>query len=150
MPRGFFAASTGIATALGVVVALLMASQAGGEGMTLAAITGCVLAFGATCVVALIGPPLVTQDRFGMVVLGTSAIRVVLVLAAMILLTEAAGLPKRPVVIGLLGGVLPIMVAEAFAAVVLIHRREKAEVRTGATASPRTAPATAPANGRNG
>ena len=128
MPRGFFAVSCAVATIAGMGIGIAMASGAGGEGMTLTAIAGAILAFGAMCIVPLIGPPLVTADRFGLVVFGVSGLRTMLVLGAMLLLIEALGLPRRPVVTGLLGGVLPIMIAEAFAAVVLIHRRDQSRI----------------------
>lgn len=119
-----FALACGVATVAGIAIALALASRGGGEGLTLAAVAACIAAFGALCLVPLMGPPLVTSDRFGMVVFGVSGVRTMLVLGAMIGLTEGAGLPKTPVVHALLGGVLPIMVGEALAAAWVIHRRD--------------------------
>ncbi len=141
LQRRTFAIATGVATAVGVGIAAAIASRAGVDATTMGAIITSILAFGALCIVPIMGPPLVTDDRFGMAVFAISGVRTMLVLGAMMVLTEVAGLPKQPVVHGLLGGVLPIMFTEAFAAAWLINRRDAAtqSIKTGAPTAPRSA-----------
>lgn len=141
LQRRTFAIATGIATVVGVAIAAAIASKAGVDSTTMGAIITSILAFGALCIVPIMGPPLVTDDRFGMAVFAISGVRTMLVLAAMMVLTEVIGLPKQPVVHGLLGGVLPIMFTEAFAAAWLINRRDAAmhSIKAGATPAPRSA-----------
>ena len=145
LQRRPFAIATGIATVVGVAIAAAIASRAGLDstvmGTTMGAIITSILAFGALCIIPIMGPPLVTDDRFGMAVFAISGVRTMLVLAAMMVLTEVMGLPKQPVVHGLLGGVLPIMFTEAFAAAWLINRRDAAlqSIKAGATPAPRSA-----------
>jgi hypothetical protein len=111
----------GLALGLGVFI-----SQAlGGEGTTLLAVGGALLACVLLSVIPMLGRPLVTPDNWGIVVLGVSLGRTLLALGAMAIYVEMSGLPRRPVVIPLLTCTLVLMVAEAVTAVWLLSRRDR-------------------------
>lgn len=121
--------------ALGMLAACAAAVAAGlgiasvsGEPVT----SGTLLAIALTlvagltlCALPLAGPPLVTPDRWGLMVLAASMGRTLLVLLAMLVLVEGQGLPKKPVGFGLLAGALIMMFAEAAIAVHLLMKRER-------------------------
>lgn len=109
----------------GGTVGAASAASMGGSTMTLASI-GLVLGLGAVlALVPLMGPPLVTAERWGMVVLCISGLRTMLAMFAMMVLIQILQLERKPVVFGLLTGTLVMMIVEAAAAVVLLSRRER-------------------------
>ncbi|MDX2117493.1 MAG: hypothetical protein SFY96_04845 [Planctomycetota bacterium] len=121
----------GVASVVALGAALLIAGavyegSAEARGMTLACIGAVIAAGAALCVVPLLGPPLVTPDRWGMIVLGISGGRTLLGMGAMLILIEAFAMDRKSVVYGVLAGVTTLMIAEAVVAVLLLSQRERA------------------------
>jgi hypothetical protein len=121
----------GVASVVALGAALLIAGSVyegspEARGMTLACIGAVVAAGAALCVVPLMGPPLVTPDRWGMIVLGISGGRTLLGMGAMLILIEAFAMDRKAVVYGVLAGVTTLMIAEAVVAVLLLSQRERA------------------------
>lgn len=125
IPRLPFAAICAVASCAAVTLGVLVASQAGGAGETLFSIAGVLIVASALCLIPLIGPPLVTPERWGIAVMLASGARTMVALFALLVLIEVHGAPRRPVVFGVLTGVTILMTAEAVAAVWLLSRRER-------------------------
>ncbi len=125
IPRRPFALVCALGVVLSVGAGVGVAASAGASSMVLLAIGAVLLAGGALCVLPLLGPPLVTPERWGLVVMMASMARTGLAMVAMLYMVEVLGLPRRPVVIGLLTGTLIMMAIEALAAVWLLSRRER-------------------------
>lgn len=125
IPNRPFALVMGVTSAVALGLALLASWAAGGDAPTLLAIAGVMLAACAVGLVALIGPPLVTPTNWALVVLASTMMQTMLALGAMLVLIEISGLPRRPVVIGLLAGTFVLMIGEAVAAVWLLARRDR-------------------------
>lgn len=138
IPRRPFAIGCGVGAIVSIGLGLLIASAMGGGGggggvgdggSQVLISVGFVLAVGAALsLVPLAGPPLVTPERWGLVVMGVSAVRTFAVLGMMLLLLEGQGLPRKPVVYAILAGTFVMMVVEASVAVYLLGRREQARV----------------------
>ncbi len=148
--RSRFALMMGLATVCATALAGgLAASADGANTSTTLIVCGLVAASVLLSVVAMLGPSLISDDMWGMAVLGTTALRTMLAMGAMLMLIEVFSLPKEPVVYGLLGGVILLCFAEAGAAVWQIQKRDAARARSRATGhanenpSPQ-APGTAP------
>ena len=124
IPRAPFAVAMAAATVAALGVGLWLASEQGASGATLMAIGGVIGVCAALCIVPLFGEPIVTPERWGLVVMGCSAARTMLAMFGMLVLIEAQGLDRKPVVYGVLSGALILMVIEAATAVWLLSRRE--------------------------
>ncbi len=129
-----------VSCAVAIAAGLFMAWRGGADADTLVAIGIALGVLASVCVVPLLGPPLVSDDSWGMVVLGTGAMRTMLALGAMLVLIEMQGLPRRPVAAGILTGAVMMMVAEAVAAVRLLawRDRQKAALRGAMGTSDKT------------
>lgn len=125
IPRTPFALSM-LAATLTAVAACAMVSLGAGAGVeTSLLLSGVVAVLGLMAMVALIGPPLIAPEMWGLVVLGISAMRTFLALGAMLVLIEVAALDRRPVVLGILSGTGILLIVEAAVAVVLLNKRER-------------------------
>ncbi len=117
-------------------VAAAATASAAVPPMTLAAIAA-VLALGVVIAFApLIGPPLVTPDRWGLIVLMVSGARTLLAMGAMMAMIQILHLERKPVVYGVLTGTVVMMTVEALAAVALLNRRERLRASPSLTRSP--------------
>lgn len=125
IPGRPFALVCGLGLLISVGVGLLVASGAGGDERVLLAVGG-VLAFGgALFVLPLLGPPVITPERWGLGVMLASMLRTGVALGAMLLLIEVQGLPKRSTTMGILFGTFVMMGVEAVAAVWLLTVRDR-------------------------
>lgn len=130
IPRSLYALLMTGAGVAALAAGLLVARAAAAEGDAdfLLPVAGSLLFSIALAVVPLLGPPLVTPPRWGLVVLGVTATRTLVAMGAMLILLEILGLPRRPVVYGLLSGTLLLLVADAIGAVWLLSRRDAARI----------------------
>lgn len=118
-----------VATLCAVGASVLLAGRAeGADSASLLAVGGTVLAGAALAVFAVLGPAFIKDEHWGLAVLGVSAARTMLAMFAMLILIEVAGLPRQPVVHGLLAGTIILTTAEAAGAVWQLQRREAARV----------------------
>ncbi len=132
IPRKPYAMVMLIACAASIALGIGIAAIAGAAGEHGGDQTRVMLAIGLTmlaglslCALPLAGPPLVTAERWGLMVLMASVGRTLLVLSAMVVLVEALGLPRQAIGYGLLSGALLMMFAEAGIAVHLLMKRER-------------------------
>lgn len=137
--RTRFALIMGAATVCATgVAAALAASTDGATTNTTLIVAGIVAASLLLSVVAMLGPNFISDDAWGLAVLGTTAMRTMLAMGAMMMLIEIVKLPKEPVVYGLLGGVLLLCFAEACAAVWQIQKRDAARSKAATETSNNT------------
>ncbi len=131
--RARFARIVGVA-ALCATAAAAALSSSGDEGTPTVAFTvaGMMLVCAGMAVFALL-PALIKDDIWGLAVLGITAAQTMFAAGAMLVLIEAAGLPRVPVVYGLTVGVLVLILAEAIAAVWQLQHREAARASTAQT-----------------
>lgn len=128
IPRLPFAAICGLGALASVAGGVGMASSMGGSPDTLVGVGIALALLAGLCLAALAGPPLVTDDNWGLVVLGVSGVRTMAALGAMLVLVEVQGLDRKPAVYAMLAGTVVMLVAEAGAAVWLISRRDRQRV----------------------
>jgi hypothetical protein len=124
IPKAPFAIAMAAGTLAALAVGVWLAASQGGEGATLLAIAGVIAACAALCVVPLLGEPVVTPERWGLVVMGCSAFRTLIAMFGMMVLIQVQGLERKPVVYGVLSGAFLLMTVEALAAVWLLNKRE--------------------------
>lgn len=108
-----------------MAVGVGMASAVGGSAATLMGVGVALTLLAGLCLAAMVGPPLVKPETWGLVVLGVSGLRTMAALGAMLVLVEVQGLDRKPAVYGLLLGTMVMLVAEAGAAVWLISKRDQ-------------------------
>jgi hypothetical protein len=125
IPRTPYATAIGAAGLLSIVLGTGIAASAGGDWGVQSAVATVLVMGALLAALPLVGPPLVTPERWGMIVLGVSAARTFLAAGAMLILLEVQGLDRRPVVYGVLSGTLLMMMLEAAAAVWMLTRRER-------------------------
>lgn len=123
--RQSYAISMTACCLMAIGVGMAAASAAGAEGETLVAILVALLACASLTIIPLIGPPLVTSDRWGLAVMATSAGRTMVALMGMLILLEVQNHPRKPVVYALLVATLVMMIAEAAIAVRLLAKRDR-------------------------
>lgn len=126
IPRLPYAAMVGFGALVSIGAGVWVAAAVGGQAGVQTSVAAVLVIGVLLAVVPLMGPPLVTPDRWGMMVLAVSGIRTMLAMGGMLVLIEVQGLERRPVVYGLLTGTLLMMAIEAMAAVWLLSRRERA------------------------
>jgi hypothetical protein len=125
--RARFAQIMGVATLCAAAAAGGIAWAAeGGNTTTTLVIVGLVIASLLPSVVAMLGPSFISDEAWGLSVLGTCAMRTMLAMGAMLLLIEMVKLPREPVVFGLLAGAMILTLTEAGLAVWQLQRREAA------------------------
>lgn len=130
--RGPYALLVGGASLAAVGAALLVAQKIGADERTLLALSGALMLCAGLCVIPSLGAPLVTRERWGLVVMGVSAARTLVGMGAMLVLIEGLGLANRPVVMSMLTGVGIMMVVEAAVAVWLLAKYPPTPVRSSA------------------
>ncbi len=128
IPRGLYAAIMVCGVALSVILGVAIAAQQEGAAGTLLSIGIALGLCGSIALVALVGPPLVTTERFGLVVLGSTAARTMVSVLLILVLTQVQGLAKRPVAYGVMSGTFVLLIIEAAAAVWLLARIDRARV----------------------
>lgn len=129
IPRVPYAITMLCASAVAIWAAYAVATAQGAEGPVLASVMGAAVIASLMSGVALLPAPIVTPERWGLIVLGTSGARTMLALGAMLLMLEVQGLPRTPVVYGILAAVFVLMTAEASVAAILLNRRERQRAR---------------------
>lgn len=126
-----------ISIALGVIVARLAGPDVS-VGVLWA--VGTALAVGVTtCVIPMLPSPVVKAETWGLSVMMASVMRTLLTMGILLFMLEAQGLPRKPVVFGVLAGAFVMMMAEAMVAVLLLSRRDRARAALktgGASQSP--------------
>lgn len=131
--RGPYALLVGGASLVAVGAALLVAQNIGADERTLLALSGALMLCAGLCVIPSLGAPLVTRERWGLVVMGVSAARTLVGMGAMLVLIEGLGLENRPVVMSLLTGVGIMMIVEAAVAVWLLAKYPPTAVKLRGT-----------------
>lgn len=126
IPRGLHAAIMIGGVVLSVILGVAIASQQEDATGTLLSIGIALGLCGSIALIALVGPPLVTQERFGLVVLGSTAARTMISVLLILVLTQVQGLAKRPVAYGVMSGTFVLLIIEAAAAVWLLARIDRA------------------------
>lgn len=132
IPRMMYGVTMAVSCAAAIGAGLFMADRAGANADALGAIGIALAVLASVCIVPMLGPPLVSGESWGMVVLGCGAMRTMLALGAMLVLIEIQGLERRPVVMGILTGAMMIMIAEAVVAVRALAARDRMRVVAGA------------------
>lgn len=133
IPRAPFALAMLCASIAALAAAYFLSTGQGAQGPVLSSIMGAVVIACLMSGVALLGSPIVTPERWGLVVLGVSGARTILALGGMLILLEVQGLPRKPVVYGLLSAVFILMTVEASVAAILLNRRERQRARGSAS-----------------
>lgn len=145
--RARFALIMGVATVCATGLAAGLAASADGANTnTTLIVAGIVAASLLLSVVAMLGPNFISDDAWGLAVLGTTAMRTMLAMGAMVMLIEIVKLPKQPVVYGLLGGAILMCFAEAAAAVWQIQKRDIARGKASAADESNDTPSPQAAN----
>lgn len=147
IPRAPYAAAMAAATVAALGIGLWLAAGQGASGATLMAIGGVIGACAALSIVPLLGEPVVTPERWGLVVMGCSAARTLFAMFGMLILIQMQGLERKPVVYGVLAGAFILMTIEAAVAVWLLGRRESRRISRGGTKISHTTAAGEPAGG---
>lgn len=129
-PYALFAGGGCLLSAIG---AAFVAVRTGAGESGLLAIVGVLALCVGVCIAPLMGPPLVTRERWGLVVMGASLARTLVVMGGMMVLIEAMHIDRRPVVYSLLTGGLMMMAIEAIVAALLLNRRTSPGVHAGST-----------------
>ncbi len=125
IPQGLYAAIMIGGVVLSVILGLAIASQQEGATGTLVSIGIALGLCSLVALVALVGPPLVTPERFGLVVLGSTAARTMISVLLILVLTHVQGLAKRPVAYGVMSGTFVLLMIEAAAAVWLLAKIDR-------------------------
>lgn len=113
-----------VSVVLGVVVARMVGPDVS-VGVLWA--VGTALAVGVTtCVIPMLPSPVVKPETWGLSVMMASVMRTLLTMGILLFMLEAQGLPRKPVVFGVLAGAFVMMMAEAMVAVLLLSRRDRA------------------------
>lgn len=123
IPRALYAGIMAIATLVAFGVGLWVADRNGADGPVLMSIAVALAAVASLTIIPLLGESLIRPDRWGLSVLACSGIRTLIAMGAMLILIEAQGLPRKPVVYGVFGGSIVLLVIEAAAAVWLLNRQ---------------------------
>lgn len=131
IPRLGYGVTMAVSCAAAIGAGLFMANRAGANADTLGAVAIALTVLASVCVVPLLGPPLVSDQSWGLVVLGCGAMRTMLALGAMLVLIEVQGLERRPVVMGILIGAMGMMIAEAAVAVRALAARDRHRLGNG-------------------
>jgi hypothetical protein len=106
---------------LGALVGVGTCAGMGGAGPAMAAV-GAVVAIAALIGLApVLFPPLARSDRFGLVVLAATMLQTLLAIGAAVALVFLFDLPRRPVVLGAVGGVFLVTMLQAIVAVTLLN-----------------------------
>jgi hypothetical protein len=97
-----------------------------GSDFSLALAVAGVLALGSMlCIVPALGRRWFEDRHWGLVVMGVSVTRTMVALGAMLIMLEVAGLPRKPVVYGVLAGTFVMMMVEAIVAVLIINQHDR-------------------------
>lgn len=126
--RGIYALGMAIVSVLAIALGLIVTRAVGGPDIgqsVLVAVGAALLLSAAFALIPMVGPPLVPSDRWGMAVMMASMGRTLAAMGAMVMLLEVQGLPRKPVVYGVLSGVFVMMMAEAMIAVWLLNKRDR-------------------------
>lgn len=110
--------------ALGAGVGLGMSVE-GANSSTAMGLAGVLIGLAGLSVIPAMGKPLISEENWGLAVLGTSVTRTMLAVGGMMVLIEGMGLPRKSAVYGVMVGAAILMVVEAGVAVWLLSRREQ-------------------------
>lgn len=130
IPRATYAVAMGCATLVALGLSVMVAMAMSGSSQSLLGVVIGVLACSAAMVIPMMGPPLVTPDRWGMVVLGCTGVRTMIGLGGMLLLSQAFPGDKKAIVFAILTGTMILIGAEGLVAVWLLARQDARVARS--------------------
>jgi len=129
IPRKPYAIAMMIASVVAIGAGVGVGMMAEGSGSSLEmGIAGVMIGLSGLSVVPVLGKPLVSEENWGLAVLGTSVTRTMLAVGGMMVLIEGMGLSRKGSVYGVMVGATVLMVVEAAVAVWLLSRREQGRV----------------------
>lgn len=106
---------------VGVGVGVSLCAGLGGAMPAMLAVGAVVLAAAALGLAPAVVPGLNRSDRFGLAVLAMTLAQTLLAIGAGVLLVQVLELPRRPVVLGVMGGVFIVTLLQAIAGVILLN-----------------------------